>query len=104
MTASASRKRRIARLAAIATARRSSGLSDVEYDILVDLAMNPEATQKEIAARLARNEKTLRRDLSNLRNKQLIGSVSTCVRVWVVRYSITPKGERILQPIALAAA
>jgi predicted transcriptional regulator len=104
MSPSAKRKSNIARLAAIAAARRKSRLSDVEMDILVDLTMHPASTMAEVAARIDRNASTIRRDLANLRKEGLVSNKEFWEGVKAVRFSITNTGERRLQPISLAAA
>ncbi len=104
MSNSSTRKANIARLAAIAAARRKSGFTSIEFEILVDLAASPASTMAELGHRIDRNPATIRRDLANLRKAGLVSNKESWEGVKALRFSITPTGERRLQPIALAAA
>ena len=94
--------RALKKISSFTSSRRASGLSQVESDVLVDLASNPGSSSADIADRIGANRATLRRHLSGLRNSGYIIRKVNDGDVRLVDFSLSDKGQEFVNSLCKA--
>jgi DNA-binding MarR family transcriptional regulator len=95
--------KRIAKLAAIFTAGRDSGLSSAQREVMADLGVHPGSTYPQISKRTGINPQTLRGYMASLRKAGYVARSMQEENIVIVEFSLTAAGIQLLEKIAAAA-